>query len=107
MRIRGRFAIRRLRLVSAPGLVYIAVDFGRAEDRFRPATAERRRKVRTPPGAMPRNPDFVGDTRGRNAERHFDGECHRKQTAVPGFQILTRTEIQNLKSRNGKGEKAV
>src|ERR1035438_412002 len=41
--------------------------------------ASRKRKVRTPKGAMPRNPSpFDWDTRGREAERLFDGQCHRK-----------------------------
>ncbi len=45
--------------------------------------ASRGRKVRTPKGAMPRNPGLFGrDTRGRKVERLSDGQCHRKQTAV-------------------------
>ena len=42
-------------------------------------TAGWKRKVRTPKGAMPRNPCLCGrDTRGRKVERPFDGQCHRK-----------------------------
>ena len=41
--------------------------------------ASRKRKVRTPKGAMPRNPSpFDWDTRGREVERLSDGQCHRK-----------------------------
>ncbi len=41
--------------------------------------ASQKRKVRTPKGAMPRNPGLCGrDTRGRKVERPFDGQCHRK-----------------------------
>ncbi len=41
--------------------------------------ASQKRKVRTPKGAMPRNPGPCGrDTRGRKVERPFDGQCHRK-----------------------------
>ena len=41
--------------------------------------ASRERKVRTPKGAMPRNPGLCGrDTRGRKVKRPFDGQCHRK-----------------------------
>ena len=41
--------------------------------------ASRKRKVRTPKGAMPRNPSpFDWDTRGRRVERLSDGQCHRK-----------------------------
>jgi hypothetical protein len=41
--------------------------------------ANRERKVRTPKGAMPRNPGLFGwDTRGRKVETPSDGKCHRK-----------------------------
>ena len=44
-----------------------------------PLGASQKRKVRTPKGAMPRNPGLCGrDTRGRKVERPFDGQCHRK-----------------------------
>ena len=52
------------RLVIPSKSRYICNDFGRAEDRFRPAQAGRRRKVRTPKGAMPRNPALGRDTCG-------------------------------------------
>src|SRR5208282_6894576 len=71
-------------------LIYIQTGFGRAENRFWPVLRSntaaggrsRKRKVRTPKGAMPRNPSlFDWDTRGRKVERVSDGQCHRKQTA--------------------------
>src|SRR5262245_60712861 len=40
-----------------------------------------RRKVRTPKGAAPCNPELLGSTHGRHVSRHADGQCHRKQTA--------------------------
>ena len=49
------------------------------EGRRTASGASRERKVRTPKGAVPRNPGLFGrDTRGRKVERLFDGQCHRK-----------------------------
>src|SRR5208283_3521760 len=48
------------RLVNSRFVCYIVTDFGRVENRFRPAQAGRGRKVRTPEGAMPRNPRSLG-----------------------------------------------
>ena len=49
------------------------------EGRRTASGASQKRKVRTPKGAMPRNPGSCGrDTRGRKVERPFDGQCHRK-----------------------------
>ena len=48
--------------------------------------ASRKRKVRTPKGAMPRNPSpFDWDTRGREVERLSDGQCHRKSNRRSPF----------------------
>src|SRR5882672_8077813 len=55
--------------------------------------ASRGRKVRTPEGAMPRNPGRKDrDTRGRKAERLFDGQCHRKQTAAEAVCAAARVK---------------
>ena len=56
----------------------------------------RLRKVRTPQGAMPRNPAGISgrDTRGQKVEMLSDGECHRKQTA-----------LERGNAPRGKGEK--
>ena len=49
------------------------------EGRRTASGASRGRKVRTPKGAMPRNPGSFGwDTRGRKVERPSNGQCHRK-----------------------------
>ena len=57
------------------------------------ATAGRRRKVRTPKGAMPRNSGSFGwDTRGRKVERLFDGQCHRKSNRLSRFAGRARVK---------------
>ena len=82
-----------LRLLSAcPACIFTSVLEGR---RIAPARASGwGRKVRTPQGAMPRNLEppaqvsgFFEIHAGGDAARRPDGQCHRKQTALRGFQI--------------------
>ena len=55
--------------------------------------ASRERKVRTPKGAMPRNPGSSGwDTRGRKVKRPFDGQCHRKSNRRSRFAGRVRVK---------------
>ena len=61
-------------------VLHFAARLGMVLEGRRIAPFERTgRKVRTPKGAMPRNPSpFDWDTRGREVERLSDGQCHRK-----------------------------
>jgi len=82
------------RLVIRPFRCYIGGDFGRAENRFRSVQAGRGRKVRTPEGAMPRNP------RSAAAGGYTRAKC---------FKAFRRKVPQKMRpprsQERGKGEK--
>jgi len=70
----GRICRRRLVIFPVSGMLALVLEGWRIAP-----GASRGRKVRTPLGAMPRNPSlFDWDTRGRSAVRLADGKCHRK-----------------------------
>ena len=71
----GDFSVTHRGLLNPPGSFIVRLVL---EGRRIASGASRGRKVRTPPGAMPRNSGFAGDTRGGKVERLFNGKCHRK-----------------------------
>src|SRR5665213_128588 len=70
----GEAGVRRLRKLPASFILKLVLEGRRIA-----FGASQKRKVRTPPGAMLRNPGlFDWDTRRRKVGRLFDGKCHRK-----------------------------
>ena len=70
-------ASRQVEFPLEPGILVMVLEGRRIAPGASPG-----RKVRTPQGAMLRNPGSFGrDTRRRHVSRRVDGQCHRKQTA--------------------------
>ncbi len=69
------------------------------EDRFRERS--RKRKVRTPQGAMPDNLDSFRIHPGDLAERQLDGKCRRKENRPTPFRIGCFGESGRILTKEG------